>query len=572
MGGLCGWLGGIAETEAPTRLEAMTATLADWAPAAERRQAGRATAAGGLALKGFAAESHWCEEDGLLVALLGYPRWTDEALTALAARKGPAAALAEAYRRHGRDLLERLLGHFVFVLLEPAKGRAFAAIDRFGVYRLCYARPAGGSTLAFATSADAIRTWPGLGATIHPQTLYQYLYFIDRVAAPGTIYQEQQKLRPGEALWCEAGRLQVWRYWQLDYRQPSKGPKSDLHGELRRRLESAVTTSLTGEAPAKAAAFLSGGLDSSTVTGFLAQAGRGAGLAVSIGFREPDFDETRYAKAAAQAFGLRHEIYVVGPDEVLAVLPQISQAYDEPYSNSSVIPSYYCAKVGRDLGAQVMLAGDGGDELFGGNTRYLKDDVFDHYRKAPAWLRGLAHTLLGRLPGRQSSRLLRRAQNYVALAQRSPADRLTGHNAFAELALDEVFAAGVLPQLDAAGPRRFAEGLYDEALADAKIQKMMHLDLQLTLADSDLRKVLTAAQLAGMRVRFPCWTTNSPASPGGCRPAFSPRAARSGASTRRPSPASCHKASSTSRSRASVCRCFTTSRRPRRSPPSSAMR
>lgn len=186
------------------------------------------------------------------------------------------------------------------------------------------------------------------------------------------------------------------------------------------------------------------------------------------------------------------------------MLPKLSTAFDEPYSNSSLIPCYYCALVSREAGDEMILAGDGGDELFGGNTRYIKDDVFDHYQKLPATLRrNLLEPALAKAPGRHRLSLLRRANNYVDLAKRSVAHRINSHNAFAFTPVDEVFAAEAFATIDPRGPMRFAEAIYNQAAGDAKIQKMMHLDLQLTLADSDLRKVLTSCTAAGIRVRFP---------------------------------------------------------------------
>ncbi|MGF1630378.1 MAG: asparagine synthetase B family protein [Kiloniellaceae bacterium] len=456
----------------------------------------------GMALRGDPAESDWREEVGLCAVVVGYPRWADAELARLAAEQGHAAALLEAYRRHGCDLLDRLFGHFSFAILEPARGRAFCAIDRFGIYRLCLATPRAGH-FVFSTSVDSLRAYPGTSATISPQTLYQYLFFIDRVAAPGTIYEGQSKLCPGEALLFSEGSLRRWRYSQLDYRRTSEASKAEQHEALRERLEHAVARCLEGENADKTTSFLSGGLDSSAVAGFLAKANAGKGRCVTIAFQHAEFDETEYAEIAARHFGLKHEIFMVGPQEVLAVLPKLSAAFDEPYSNSSVVPCYYCARVSKEAGDDVMLAGDGGDELFGGNTRYLKDGIFDHYRMLPGMVRNLLEPVLAHTPWRHRIPLLRQASNYVELARRSVAHRMTSHNAFAFTPVSQVFSAEALAAIDPEGPRRFAEAIYDAASGDAKIQKMMHLDLQLTLADSDLRKVLTSCTTAGIRVRFP---------------------------------------------------------------------
>jgi len=501
MSGFCGWL---AREGNPGPASVLLQRMAAALPAELAARGAEAShPAAGLALRGDPAESDWAEEAGLCATIIGYPRWNDGELAALARAHGNAAALIEDFRRHGSDLLSRLSGHFAFAIVEPARGRAFCAIDRFGVYRLCLATPKPGH-LAFATSADCLRAYPGVGATIAPQTLYQYLFFIDRVAAPGNIYQEQSKLCPGEALLFEDGELRRWRYWQLDYRRRSEAPKAELHRELRERLEHAVARCLQGEDVEATGSFLSGGLDSSAVAGFLGKVTGGKGHCVTIGFEHAAFDETPFAKEAARHFGMKHEVFMVGPREVLDVLPKLATAFDEPYSNSSVVPCYYCALVSKQSGDDMILAGDGGDELFGGNTRYLKDDVFDHYLRLPAVLRHrLLEPVLAGIPGRHRLPVLRQASNYVAQARRSVAHRMTSHNAFAFTPPREIFSAEAFASLDIEGPWRFAEAHYDAAAGDAKIQRMMHLDVQLALADSDLRKVLTSCTAADIRVRFP---------------------------------------------------------------------
>ena len=502
MSGLCGWLATVRTNDAAS---ALLDKMAEVFPQGGARRVVKQDrqAEFGMALRAHPKESAWNEEERLCAAVIGYPRWSQESLRSLAHDHGHAAALLEAYRRYGRDLLDHLHGHFVFAVFDLERNLAFCAIDRLGVYRLCYAVPRQGQFL-FSTSADSLRAYPGMGATITPQTLYQYLFFIDRVAAPATIYEEQRKLRPGEAVVFEAGEVKCWRYWRLEYDGATGHTRSEHHQALREKLDQAISRCLEKENEEKVASFLSGGLDSSTVAGLLARATAGKGHCVTIAFQHADFDETKYAEIAARHFGLKHDVFMVGPEEVLAVLPKLCQIYDEPYSNSSVIPCFYCAKIGQEFGNEVILAGDGGDELFAGNTRYLKDDIFEHYQKIPSVVRRhLLESILPRMPFREKISLLRRANNYVKLAKQSVAYRLTADNVFFRVSADRVFSADAFATLDLKAPTRFAEALYDSACGGSKIQKMMHVDLQLTLADSDLRKVLTTCTAAGIRVRFP---------------------------------------------------------------------
>ena len=457
----------------------------------------------GLVLATDEGQGSMAEEGALLAALEGDPRWGSPHLAERARQAGQARALIEAYREAGARLLEGLKGSFSLAVLDAESGEALLAIDRSGIGTLCHAVSAEGH-LAFATSADPLRLQLPEAAAISLQAIYDFFFHVDRVAAPATIYQGIAKLPPAHRLLWRSGAAEVQPYWRMPYASDSPGDEASLAEQLRERLHTAVARCLEDEAPAQVGCFLSGGLDSSTVLGLLSEIGGRPAQAFTIGFKPAGFDESAYAALAAEHFGARHDSYYLEPADVLEGLPKVAAAYDEPFANSSALPAYYCALRAKRAGVEVMLAGDGGDELFAGNARYLNDDIFDPYRRIPRVLRqGLLEPLLDGLAERLPLALLRKARNYSRAARLSVPARMQAHNLYREVPPEQVFAPAFLEAVEPALPLALVEAIYEAAAPAGKVQKMMHLDLRLTLADSDLRKVRRTCELAGLRVRFP---------------------------------------------------------------------
>ena len=203
------------------------------------------------------------------------------------------------------------------------------------------------------------------------------------------------RLPPAHCAWFESGQLTVAPYWVPHFEEPARADFPALAAEFRQLVQDAVATQLDGSKPA---CFLSGGTDSSTVAGMMKQlAGRAA--TYSIGFEAEGYDEMQYARIAARRFGTEHHEYYVTPDDLVRSIPAVAAHYDQPFGNSSVLPAYYCAKMAREDGVTKLLAGDGGDELYGGNARYAKQRVFGFYDNVPRLLRhGLLEPLLEKTP------------------------------------------------------------------------------------------------------------------------------------------------------------------------------
>jgi asparagine synthase (glutamine-hydrolysing) len=436
--------------------------------------------------------------DGLIIALLGRVRFADRELLDLSQREGPAAALARLFADEGERAFAALTGPFLAAIIDEPNRSAYIAVDRMGAHSLTYTVASG--TLVFSTSGDAISAHPLVKKDIDPQAIYQYLYF-HMVPAPATIYRGQHRLLPGEYLVFADGRLRTAQYWSMRFAETHHAPFADLKQEFMNTLREAVREA---SADAITGAFLSGGTDSSTMAGLLGEVTGRPAPTYSIGFEEPGYDEMQYARITARHFATEHHEYYVTPDDVVSAIPQIAAAYDQPFGNSSAVPTLCCARLAKEDGIERLIGGDGGDELFGGNERYAKQYVFSLYEHIPASLReGLVGPLLRGVPTANGFSLLRKAKSYVEQASVAMPARLETYNLLDRIGRERIFTAPFLHAVDSHAPLMHIEQIYHRAEAQSLINRMLALDLRITLADNDLPKVKGMCALAGIDVTFP---------------------------------------------------------------------
>ncbi|MEM7223925.1 MAG: asparagine synthase-related protein [Pseudomonadota bacterium] len=497
--GLCGWFGDGSQLEDPSQaLEAMATGLAP-KPSSERPLAEWDHA---LHLSPGSESSTICQIDDLTLAIEGHPRWSDPALAAMAAAQGFGAALAHAYRSRGAAFLEVLEGTFALALLDPKARRCLLAIDRMGIHALCYGRTRQGG-IVFGSNATSVAAHPSIEKAISAQAIYNYLLFF-YVPGPGSIYDSQTKLLPAQYLLYEDGEVRSDFYWQAPYGSGHGTDMESLKSRLFESLRTSVDRSIVGESPERIGAFLSGGLDSSAVVGVLAEATDRPVKSFTIGFANESHDETPYAEAAAHHFKSEHHLYRVTPQDVHDLIPQIAAAFDEPFGNASVVPTYCCARLARQHGVDLMIAGDGGDELFAGNPWYPRQQVFALYEKVPKALRRrLIEPLVFGLPGAERIDLLRKARKYITIANQPMPDRGFRPEAAVVSDIRDIVAPDIYEQVDANQPLEVLRAAYFRAGSEDLVQRMMHLDLETVLAGCDIRKVSRMCALAGVRVRFP---------------------------------------------------------------------
>jgi asparagine synthase (glutamine-hydrolysing) len=291
--------------------------------------------------------------------------------------------LVHLYEEDGDRLVERLRGMFTFALWDRARRRLLLARDRLGIKPLYLYRDP--EKIVFASELKALLAYPGMPREVDPAALEDYLAF-GIVTGTRTIFRRVEKLAPAHTLLVAVGQPDPAprRYWQLRF-EPDERPSADEWQEaIRAKLTEAVRLHLIADVPV--GAFLSGGLDSSTVVAYAAGAVTGPLRTFSIGFPESEYNELPYARAVAQQFATRHVEETATPDAV-SLLEEIVDYFDEPFADSSAIPTYLvCRLAARHV--KVVLSGDGGDEAFGGYARYAHDLKEASLRNwLPGWLR-----------------------------------------------------------------------------------------------------------------------------------------------------------------------------------------
>jgi asparagine synthase (glutamine-hydrolysing) len=427
---------------------------------------------------------------------LGAPRFRDSRLADLARAQGDAAAWQAALAQgSAAQAAAGAEGDFAVGLTTTA-GRTFLAVDRFAIRTLCWRVIDG--RIHFAERADTLAALPPR-AEIDPQAIFDYLYF-HVIPSPRTIFKGVHRLPPAHYALFENGQLTVAPYWVPKFEEPASADFPTLAAEFRQRVQQAVATQLDGSKPA---CFLSGGTDSSTVAGMTKQLA-GSAATYSIGFEAEGYDEMQFARIAAQRFGTEHHEYYVTPDDLVRGIPAVAAHYDQPFGNSSVLPAYYCAKMAREDGVTKLLAGDGGDELYGGNARYAKQRVFGFYDQVPRLLRhGLLEPLLERTPlGRLP--MARKGRSYVEQAKVPLPDRMQMYNLLLRLNPRQVFMPDFLARVDEADPLRQQRAVWQLVSGDASaLNLMLAYDWRYTLAEADLPKVRGSTQLAGVAVGYP---------------------------------------------------------------------
>jgi asparagine synthase (glutamine-hydrolysing) len=337
-------------------------------------------------------------------------------------------------------------------------------------------------------------------APLAPDALFHYVYF-HMVPGPLSTFAGVRKLEGGHRLTWQGDLPRTERYWSPQFSDRVQISLADATRQLHQLLGEAVREAMDGRDAA--GAFLSGGLDSSTVTGIGAQARPGF-PAVTMGFDAAGYDEMPYARAAARHFGNRSIEYYVTPEDVLASLPQIAAALPEPFGNSSAAAAYQCARVARDHGIDFLLAGDGGDELFGGNERYAWQLMFERYQRVPAWFRQtLLEPVVDSVTAVTQVFPFGKARNFIRQANVPLPDRLQSYNFLHRHDPAEVFAPDLLAAVDATAPLCLLREEYAAPATSSAVNRMLFLDWKFTLHDNDLVKVNTMCRLAGVEVAYP---------------------------------------------------------------------
>jgi len=390
-------------------------------------------------------------------------------------------------------LTQRLGGRYSIVCIDRTHSAVQLLTDRFAAWPLCWAQR--GRRLVFADRADAVA---GQGfEAIDAQALFDYVYF-HMIPAPRTVFRGVARLEPSAELLFSGDGVAVRSTWQPEFARRRSRNVSDLAQRFRDTVRAAVADESAGT---QAGCFLSGGTDSSTVAGMLKSV-TGSASTFSIGFDTAGYDEMSYARIAARHFGTEHHEHYVTPAELVEAIPAVAAHYDQPFGNSSAVPAFICARLARESGVRKLLAGDGGDELFGGNSRYAKQKIFEAWWWLPEPARAVAAPLIANGLTR-SLPIVRKAASYIDQASVPMPARMETYNLLDRFGAASVFTSDFLAAVDSAAPQALQAGIYARQSSAPFVDRMLAYDWRLTLADNDLPKVTGTTQLAGLAVGFP---------------------------------------------------------------------
>jgi asparagine synthase (glutamine-hydrolysing) len=318
--------------------------------------------------------------------------------------------ILHSYAEYGDDFLRHLNGMFGFALWDARRRRLTVGRDPLGIKPIYVYRDA--HRLAFASEAKALLALPGVSAAIEPSALHSYLS-LGYVAAPQSMFRGIAKLPPASVLSVEGGRVEERRYWRIPSTIDREPDENEWAERIRSRLDEAVRMQMVSDVPI--GAFLSGGIDSSTVVGLMAAHSDRPIRTYAIGFEgsaaDDFYNELPFARRVAELFGTEHHEIVVRPD-IVSLLPRLLWHMDEPVSDTAFVTTYLVSQFAR-RDVTVILSGVGGDELFGGYRRYLGNHYLAYFDRLPAWVRRAASALGESLPSDRHSALL----NYSRLAK-----------------------------------------------------------------------------------------------------------------------------------------------------------
>ena len=404
--------------------------------------------------------------------------------------------IVHAYEQYGEKCVDYLRGMFAFAIWDARRRELFIARDRAGKKPLYYTVTSSG-TMIFGSELKALREHPEFRGEISIEAIDAYLTF-GYVPDPLTIFRDVHKLPPGHHLKFSAGRVLVEQYWDFPYIEPQAEParsEEDCLEELLALLDEAVRVRLVSDVPL--GAFLSGGVDSSTVVGLMARHSDQPVKTFSIGFHEDSYNELKYARVAAKHFGTDHHEFVVTPD-ICEIVDELVWHFDEPFADSSAIPTYMVSKLAREH-VKVVLSGDGGDEVFGGYTRYALDRRRSGFARLPHVLRyGLMQPLSRRLPHRAWGR------NYLHHISSEPLDRYVEDiSIYTKLNKPLLYTDGFRRQLgESEAASSFLE-LAGSARSGDPLDALLYLDSKTYLPGDILTKVDRMSMAVSLEARVP---------------------------------------------------------------------
>jgi asparagine synthase (glutamine-hydrolysing) len=405
-----------------------------------------------------------------------------------------AELVARLFSTFGPDIFSQLDGSFRCAIWMD--GHLHLAVDRFGIKRMNYCQSE--SDFHFGSRIN----WLGrFRPEISLRAVSQYIQMAF-IPTAGTIFENVHRLSPGCQLVWNGKSAHTSQYWTMSYPENLTGSTDALGAQLESQLGFAVKKSVSDLSIEQTGCYLSGGTDSSTVLGMAARAWGRAPESYTIGFAEEAFSELYYSRLAAKHFGAKTNETIVREADGWRILPALVRAFDQPFANSSSVGSYFCAEMAAKNSVEVMLAGDAGDELFGGNERYAKDKVYGAMALLPslAYKNAVWNSVWALTSGNANAV---RLKNIFHRATLENPERFYMEDTSTPGLNGDFLAPALSAAMGTEKPLEIMRRYYAEASAKSELNRLLYIDLKLTITDNDLVKVSDTAAACGVRVRYP---------------------------------------------------------------------
>ncbi|MCD9189486.1 MAG: asparagine synthase (glutamine-hydrolyzing) [Pyrinomonadaceae bacterium] len=404
------------------------------------------------------------------------------------------------YDEYGADCVQHLRGMFAFAIWDETDKSLFVARDRVGKKPLLYSHQPNGD-LIFGSEFTAVLAHPNISREVDFNAIDSYLSYLC-VPTPQTAFRQIRKLEPAHWLRWKDGKIETKRYWLPDFSRKIKISEEEAIEETTRIVREATKMRLISEVPL--GAFLSGGVDSSTVVALMAQEDSKPVKTFSIGFEEQDFSELKYAKIVADHVGAEYNEFIVKPN-ALEILPELVAHYGEPYADSSAIPTYYVSKETRNF-VTVALNGDGGDESFAGYERHAAMKIAELYHRVPSIARKLfVETPINLFPTSELKKSrVRDAKRFLQAANLPKTERYyRWMSTFNRTAKQEAYTKEFSEKVAAQNASHFLDQWFAKANGSGILDATLLTDQMTYLPNDLLVKVDIASMAVSLEARSP---------------------------------------------------------------------
>nr|MDA3792030.1 asparagine synthase (glutamine-hydrolyzing) [Elusimicrobiota bacterium] len=390
--------------------------------------------------------------------------------------KGDTEVIAHLWEEYGPECVKKLNGMFAVAIWDNNKQELFLTRDRVGQKPLYYAEI--GGNFYFASEIKSFLKIPGFKKEVNKEAIHNYLTY-QYIPTPMTIWKGVKALKPANFMFInENGIKNIQRYWDIDYRNKTKLNFRDSKAKIRALLKDATQKRMISDVPL--GAFLSGGHDSSIVVGLMSEISDRPVKTFSVGFKEEEFSELKYAKIIADKFNTEHHEFIVDTD-FKDLIPDIVSNYSQPYADCSALPSYYIAKMTKNH-VKVALNGDAGDENYAGYLRYRALKISEYISKIYKFVpKKLEEIMLRTIPMNESvnsKSRVRYLHRFIGPLRDAPAERnLVWHAYFTNDLKNSIYSKEMKNEFNENDSYGFLKDIFNNAPAENILDKSMYADI-----------------------------------------------------------------------------------------------